>query len=113
VLIVFVTTTSWSIGMENAYLTRNRIAQFRVLNHRRATARQAKAAHAPRKPLHWTDIMVTAFAETKSALANAIMLEYPVSDAYISLTVYVSETAVGGVLEQRVNNTSILRSTAT
>ena len=66
---------------------------------------QAKAAHGPRKTLHWTNIMVTAFAETKSALANATMLVYPVSDAYISLTVDASDTAVGGVLEQRVSNT--------
>lgn len=54
--------------------------------------------------LIWTDFMVSAFNSTKSALAKATMLVHPVFDADTTLTVDASDIAVGGVLEQKVNN---------
>ena len=44
------------------------------------------------------------FRDTKSALANFTMLMYPRYDAHTSLTVDASDMAVGGVIEQKINN---------
>ena len=66
---------------------------------------QMNAAHPKEhKPLQWTDITVKAFTDTKSALANFTMLVYPRYDAHTSLTVDASDMAVGGVIEQKINN---------
>lgn len=63
-----------------------------------------QALAGKKKPtlLTWTDLMVSAFDQTKSALANATMLTHPQSDAETALTVDASDLAVGGVLEQKI-----------
>lgn len=65
--------------------------------------------HPPRqrskRRLVWTDVMISAFAATKSTLAKSTMLVHPVFDAPTALTVDASDTAVGGVLEQKVSGT--------
>ena len=66
---------------------------------------QMNAAHPKEhKPLQWTDVTVKAFTDTKSTLANFTMLVYPRYDAHTSLTVDASDMAVGGVIEQKINN---------
>lgn len=49
-------------------------------------------------PLAWSDAAPEAFAETKKALAEAAILEYPEHDAPTSLMVDASGVAVGAVL---------------
>lgn len=53
--------------------------------------------------LQWTADTIKAFKASKDALANATMLAHPVPGAYTSLTVDASDTALGGVLEQKIN----------
>lgn len=62
------------------------------------------ALSGKKRVLHWDDIMQTAFVETKRALANATMLAHPIANAEVTLTVDASDTAIGGVLEQRIGN---------
>ena len=62
------------------------------------------ALSGKKRVLHWDDIMQTAFVETKRALANATMLAHPIANAEVTLTVDASYTAIGGVLEQRIEN---------
>ena len=57
------------------------------------------------KTLVWNDAMVEAFQDTKRALAEAILLTHPHSDASISLTVDASDHSVGVVLQQFMNDT--------
>ena len=59
-----------------------------------------------RKPalLTWTAPMRAAFHATKQALADAAMLAHPHHDAATALTVDASDIALGGVLEQKVND---------
>jgi len=52
------------------------------------------------KTLTWTAEMLSAFTQTKEALAAATMLTYPQSHAPIALTTDASATAVGAVFEQ-------------
>ena len=60
---------------------------------------------AKSQSLTWTDAALTAFNSTKEALANASMLSYPQSDAPTWLMTDASDTAVGAVLQQNINNT--------
>ena len=52
------------------------------------------------KTLQWSDAMVRAFEDAKSALAGATMLTHPWCTAPTSLTVDASDLAVGAVLQQ-------------
>ena len=52
----------------------------------------------------WSDKMQISFEETKSALCQATLLTYPAAGVPLSLTVDASEVAVGGVLEQLVDD---------
>ena len=54
--------------------------------------------------LTWTAPMRAAFHATKQALADAAMLAHPHHDAATALTVDASDIALGGVLEQKVND---------
>lgn len=56
------------------------------------------------KVVTWTPEMDTAFQRTKEALATATMLVHPHMDAPTSITVDASDIAIGGVLEQLVDN---------
>ena len=53
----------------------------------------------------WTDSAISAFNATKEALASASLLSYPQSDAPTCLMIDASDTAVGAVLQQHINNT--------
>ena len=53
------------------------------------------------KTLNWTPECQKSFDETKEALAKASMLFHPRIGAKLSLTTDASNTAIGGVLEQR------------
>ena len=54
--------------------------------------------------ISWTDQMTAAFSAAKKALSDATLLAHPILDAPTTLTVDASDLAVGGVLEQLVNN---------
>ena len=56
------------------------------------------------KDVNWTSDMNIAFERTKEALAQATMLVHPRSDAPTAITVDASEVAVGGVLEQLIDD---------
>ena len=55
------------------------------------------------KILEWSDTMVQAFQDTKTALAEATMLTHSRRSAPTSLTVDASDKAVGAVLQQLVH----------
>ena len=55
------------------------------------------------RTLSWSEDMVSAFRDTKKALADAALLAHPAHDAPISLTADASDRAVGAVLEQFVD----------
>ena len=54
--------------------------------------------------ISWTDQMAAAFSAPKKALSDAILLVHSILDAPSTLTVDAFDLAVGGVLEQLVNN---------
>ena len=54
--------------------------------------------------LSWTDQMTATFSTAKKALADATMLAHLLLDAPTALTVDASDLAIGGVLEQRIDN---------
>ena len=56
------------------------------------------------KILTWSQEMENAFQEAKDALSNARMLHHPIPGARTALTTQASDTAIGAVLEQQVNN---------
>ena len=60
-------------------------------------------------PFHLNDAAIAAFESTKAALTNATMLTHPSSEAPYCLMVDASDVAVGGVLKQKINNTSFQR----
>ena len=51
------------------------------------------------KTLEWSEPMVAAFQDTKAALARAVMLVHPCSNAPTSLTVDASEQATLSILQ--------------
>ena len=53
----------------------------------------------------WTDSALAAFMATKEALAKASFLSYPDSEAPTCLMTDASDTAVGAVLQQYINDT--------
>ena len=57
-----------------------------------------------KQTLHWTKETSTAFQDVKDALASATLLSYPHPNAPINLMVNASNTAVGAVLQQQVND---------
>lgn len=57
-----------------------------------------------RRPIEWTIETENAFNDFKSKLANATLLAHPISNAKISLSVDASDTAIGGVVHQHINN---------
>ena len=48
--------------------------------------------------------MTAAFSAAKKALSDVTLLAHPILDAPTALTVDASDLAVGGILEQLVNN---------
>ena len=56
------------------------------------------------KLVEWTDDMNIAFVKAKEALAGATMLVHPNANALTALTVDASDQAVGGVLEQFIDD---------
>ena len=57
------------------------------------------------RTLQWSDAMVKAFQDAKTALARATMLTHPRHNAPTSLTVDASDLAVGAVLQQLMHGT--------
>ena len=55
------------------------------------------------KTLFWPEDMTTAFDSAKTALARATMLTFPRENVPTAITTDASDTAVGAVLEQKVN----------
>lgn len=56
------------------------------------------------KELTWTDTSVTAFNTAKQALADATILSHPSPTAPTNIVTDASNTAVGGVLQQFIDN---------
>lgn len=54
--------------------------------------------------LTWTTEQSIAFEKCKTQLCNATLLSHPVHDAPLSLTTDASNTALGAVLQQRIND---------
>lgn len=71
-----------------------------VLHPLYSTLKQAKAKDV----IDWTENRIEAFNASKALLAHATLLAHPEIDATIALTVDASDTAVGAVLEQFVND---------
>ena len=59
------------------------------------------------KTLIWKEEMVKPFQDTKAALAEATLLTHPRHDALTALTADASDQAVGAVLQQFVNGTTV------
>ena len=55
------------------------------------------------KSIEWTSECDLAFAAAKVALAEAALLSHPGKNADTTLTVDASDTAMGGVLEQKID----------
>ena len=55
--------------------------------------------------LIWTDSAISSFQATKTAIANASLLTYPSPNAPTCLMTDASDTAVGAVLQQHINDT--------
>lgn len=55
-------------------------------------------------PINWTDENIQHFQQCKHSLATATLLVHPSPDATLSLSTDASDTAVGAVLHQIVNN---------
>eukprot|EP00794_Sanderia_malayensis_P005073 gene5073-biopygen4132 len=58
-----------------------------------------------KETLQLSEEAITAFREIKSALTNATLLVHPSPESSYCLMVDASNVAVGGVLQQRINNT--------
>ena len=84
------------VGMANFYRRFIPAAASRMLPLFEALAGKPKT-------LEWSEAMVTAFEDTKRALAEATLLTHPLHHAATSLTVDASEQAVGAVLQQLVD----------
>ena len=54
--------------------------------------------------LHWTENANVAFTESKQILANATLLVHPQQSAPLNITCDASDFAVGGVLQQCIDN---------
>ena len=54
-------------------------------------------------PVEWSDVAQSAFEESKTALANAALLQHPNPTASLCLMVDASDVAVGGALQQFVD----------
>lgn len=52
----------------------------------------------------WTEELETAFVRSKTALANTVLLHHPSTNVQTALTTDASQTAVGAVLEQLIDN---------
>ena len=63
-----------------------------------------KTAPKGNTPLTWTDGALTAFRDSKEALAAASLLVHPQPDAPTCILTDASNTAVGAVLQQRIDN---------
>ena len=58
----------------------------------------------PTSFLNWTDTEKQAFQAAKKALADATLLSYPSNSAPLAITTDASDTAVGAVLQQYIDN---------
>lgn len=56
-------------------------------------------------PVDWTAKRVQAFDDCKQALANAALLSFPVNDAPLAIFTDASDTAMGAVLQQKLDDT--------
>ena len=88
------------LGLTNFY--RRFIPQCAQLSQPLTVLLSTKHASSP---FHLNDAAIVAFESTKAALANATMLTHPSSEAPYCLMVDASDVAVGGVLQQKINNT--------
>lgn len=58
-----------------------------------------------KRKIEWTDEANSAFEQCKQNLINAATLSYPIVDAKLSLMTDASDFSIGGVLQQKENNT--------
>ena len=58
-----------------------------------------------KQPLAWDDNNLKAFNDTKQTIVCASLLSYPTPDAPTNIMTDASNTAVGAVLQQFINNT--------
>ena len=65
---------------------------------------QNRLSPKPNFELHWTENANVAFTESKKILANATLLVHPQPSAPLNITCDASDFAVGGVLQQRIDN---------
>jgi len=54
------------------------------------------------QPVTWNDSQLAAFSECKTSLSQAALLAHPHSSAILALVTHASTTAMGAVLQQRV-----------
>jgi cleavage and polyadenylation specificity factor subunit 1 len=88
-----------------------------MLNFYRRFLRQAAATQAPlhdvlsgprvkgSRHIAWTPELLTAFEECKASLSHATLLAHPEPTAQLALFTDASTSAMGAVLQQRVDNT--------
>ena len=62
-------------------------------------------ATKPKTPPNWTDTTLKAFNDIKQAMTDASLLSYPKPDAPTNIMTDASNTAVGAVLQQHINDT--------
>ena len=60
--------------------------------------------HGDNKPLQWDENSSQAFLAIKKAIANVSLLTHPHHDVPTKIMTDISDTAVGVVLQQKVDN---------
>ena len=86
-----------SINFYHRFLPK--IAKTLAPLHALITQRKRKS----KLPVKWTPEAEHAFHDAKTALANAVTLEFPKKSAQLDITTDASDTAIGCVLQQTVN----------
>lgn len=89
------------LGMINYYhrFIKNGAAIFQPLHDLLRPSRKGKPTD-----VSWTDTSNSAFLQAKEALKAATFLHFPVPDAETSIVTDASDYAIGGVLQQKVND---------
>ena len=62
-------------------------------------------ATKPKTPPNWTDTALKAFNDIKQTMTDASLLSYPKPDPPTNIMTDASNTAVGAVLQQHINDT--------
>ena len=96
------------LGMINYYhrLIPNCADELTPLNQLLTAANEGHTRLSPKSnfDLKWSESANSAFIESKQILANATLLVHPVHSAPLNITCDASDFAVGGVLQQYIDN---------